>query len=77
MNENQAADEDFKAFVINHVKSGKASKKFEAFVGDAVLFVWEQNHFVDDDVWDELERIEQEFKDNVDNEQNKEQPEGL
>lgn len=61
MNENQAADEDFKTFCLNHIKSGKASKKFEAFVGDAILFVWEQNHFVDDEVYDELEVIEASF----------------
>ncbi len=62
MNENQSADEDFKTFCINHIKSGKASKEFEALVGSAVLFVWEQNHFVDDKVWDELEMIEADFK---------------
>lgn len=61
MNETQAADEDFKTFCLNHIKSGKASKEFEDFVGCAILFVWEQNHFVDDKVWDELEVIEAEF----------------
>lgn len=62
MNETQAADEDFKTFCLDHIKSGKASREFEAFVGCAVLFVWEQNHFVEDIVCDELEAIEAEFQ---------------
>ena len=61
MNESQADDDDFKTFCLDHLKSGKASKAFEKFVGEAILFVWEQNHFVDDEVWDEIEAVEAQF----------------